>query len=99
VVAYKYPGGVDVAFSSTQHNKGWWDVCERFFGSEGVSEAHYSQPVAIHGDNAWDYFKEKAAKSGDEEFSTTGSFGGARVHSEARWIRRTRKNRRPLSTV
>jgi len=77
VVTYEYPGGVSVSFSSTQHNRGWWDVCERFFGSEGVSEAHYSQPVAIHGDNAWDYFKEKAAQSGDEEFSTTGSFGGA----------------------
>ncbi len=77
-VTYTYPGDVDVTFSSTQFNKGWWDVCERFFGSKGVSEAHYSQPVAIYGDEPWDYFKEAADKAGkSEEFSATGSFGGA----------------------
>ncbi|MFQ5740535.1 MAG: Gfo/Idh/MocA family protein [Acidobacteriota bacterium] len=73
-----YETGIDVTFSSTQFNKGWWDVCERFFGSKGVSEAHYSQPVAILGDEPWDYFKELAAEQGKgSEFSAAGSFGGA----------------------
>lgn len=77
VATLNYPSGIHVAFSSTQHNRGWWDVCERFFGSAGVSEAHYSQPVAIYGDQPWDYFKELGQQGGEGEFSATGSFGGA----------------------
>lgn len=77
-VTYTYPEGVHVAFSSTQFDKGWWDVCERFFGSKGVSEAHYQNPVAIYGDEPWDFFKGVTSpqeKAG--EFSTAGKFSGA----------------------
>ncbi len=78
-VTYTYPNDVVITFASTQHLKGWYDVCERFFGSEGVSEAHYSQPVVIYGDEPWDYFKELAAgmSAKDDKFSATGDFGGA----------------------
>ncbi|MBI1983295.1 MAG: gfo/Idh/MocA family oxidoreductase, partial [Acidobacteria bacterium] len=75
-VTYTYPDDVHVTFSSTQANKGWWDVCERFFGSKGVSEAHYEAPVAIYGDEPWDFFKGAAAKQSGE-FSTAGTFSGA----------------------
>jgi hypothetical protein len=75
---------VDVAFSSTQYSRGWFDVCERFFGDKGTSEAHYSQPVAIYGDEPWDYFKEAAKKAeGGEGFSATGSFGGALADADS----------------
>ena len=75
-VTFTYPDDVHVTFSSTQFNKGWWDVCERFFGSKGVSEAHYEAPVAIYGDEPWDFFKGTAAKPSGE-FSTAGAFKGA----------------------
>lgn len=83
-VTYTYPDNVVITFASTQHLKGWFDVCERFFGSKGVSEAHYSQPVAIYGDEPWDYFKELVAriKGGDSKFSATGDFGGALENSD-----------------
>jgi myo-inositol 2-dehydrogenase/D-chiro-inositol 1-dehydrogenase len=77
-LTFNYPDDVHITFSSTQFNKGWWDVCERFFGSKGVSEAHYEAPVAIYGEEPWDFFKgagTEAKPSG--EFSTAGTFKGA----------------------
>lgn len=77
-VLFTYPQEVHVSFNSTQFDKGWWDVCERFFGSKGVSEAHYTHPVRIVGDDPWDW--EKQAGGGGEQggkFSTTGEFKGA----------------------
>src|SRR5439155_3704683 len=38
---FHYPDGVDVTFSSTQFAKGWWDVSERFFGTQGTSLSPY----------------------------------------------------------
>ncbi len=77
-VTFTYPEDVHVTFSSTQFDKGWWDVCERFFGSKGVSEAHYDAPVAIYGDEPWDFFKGTgAAATPSGEFSTAGTFKGA----------------------
>ncbi len=73
-----YPGDIHVSLNSTQIDKGWWDVCERFFGSKGVSEAHYSSPVRIYGDDPWDWETGGAPpqeKAG--QFSTTGAFHGA----------------------
>ncbi len=75
-VTFTYPNDLHVTFSSTQFDKGWWDVCERFFGSKGVSEAHYSAPVAIYGDEPWGFFKV-AAEAKPGEFSTAGTFSGA----------------------
>jgi predicted dehydrogenase len=77
-LTFTYPDELHVTFSSTQFEKGWWDVCERFFGTKGVSEAHYTNPVAIYGDEPWDYFKSSGAqqeKAG--EFSVAGTFKGA----------------------
>jgi myo-inositol 2-dehydrogenase / D-chiro-inositol 1-dehydrogenase len=53
-VVFQYPNGVGVTFASTQFNQGWSDVGWRFFGSKGVSETHYSGPVAIYGEEPWD---------------------------------------------
>ena len=84
-VTYTYPNDVVITFASTKYLQGWFDVCERFFGSKGVSEAHYSEPVAIYGEEPWDYFKELASqmKKEDSEFSDTGDFGGALADSDS----------------
>lgn len=73
-VLYTYPDDVHVSFNSTQFTKGWWDVCERYFGTKGTSEAHYGGPVRITGDEPWD-----ANLGGGQpgQFSATGSFGNA----------------------
>jgi myo-inositol 2-dehydrogenase / D-chiro-inositol 1-dehydrogenase len=78
-VLFTYPQEVHVSFNSTQMDKGWWDVCERFFGSKGVSEAHYSHPVRIVGDDPWDWEKEAGLQQQEQggKFSTTGEFKGA----------------------
>jgi len=77
-VVFTYPDDVHVTFGSTQFEKGWWDVNERFFGSKGVSESHYSGPCAIYGDEkwAWDAGKPKGQDSGADstQFSATGVF-------------------------
>lgn len=52
-VVFHYPNGVGVTFGSTQFDKGWSDVGWRFFGSKGVSETHYTGPVAIYGEHPW----------------------------------------------
>jgi len=71
-----YPDDVHVSFNSTQFIKGWWDVCERFFGTKGTSESHYSGGVRIQGEEPWDAFPEQAAQQ-PGQFSATGSFGNA----------------------
>jgi len=53
-VLFEYPGGVHVSFHSTQFEPGYGDVCERFFGTKGIAEAHYTGGVFIKGENAWD---------------------------------------------
>jgi myo-inositol 2-dehydrogenase/D-chiro-inositol 1-dehydrogenase len=74
-VVFKYPNGVSLTFGSTQFGDNPWEVGWRFFGTKGVSEAHYSGPVAIYGDNAWKWGgNQPAAKGGSQEFSTAGVF-------------------------
>jgi len=53
-VLYDYPDDIHVEFHSTQFGTGLGDVCERFFGTEGIAEAHYTGGVFINGDNPWD---------------------------------------------
>lgn len=78
VIAYTYPHDVHVSLNSTQFENGWWDVCERFFGSKGVSEAHYDHPVRILGDEPWDWEASTGQAAGTTgQFSTTGAFKGA----------------------
>jgi len=74
-VVFCYPGDVHVTLNSTQFDKGWWDVNERFFGSKGVSESHYSGPCAIYGDDPWAWNGGNApAQAQPAKFSAAGSF-------------------------
>ncbi len=54
-IVYTYPDDVHVSFNSFQSGDALWDVAERFFGSKGVSESHYSGVVGIYGDEAWEW--------------------------------------------
>ncbi len=74
-VIYHYPQGVKMTFSSTQFDKGWWDVGWRFFGSKGVSETHYSGPIAIYGEEAWRWDTEASPlRPESKESSPAGQF-------------------------
>ena len=74
-VVYHYPQGINMTFNSTQFDKGWWDVGWRFFGSKGVSETHYSGPVAIYGEEAWKWDTAASPLHPEsKEFSATGQF-------------------------
>ena len=72
-VVFKYPNGVSMTFGSTQFDKGWWDVGWKFFGTKGVSETHYSGPVAIYGENAWKW-AGSGSQAGGGKFSASGVF-------------------------
>lgn len=72
-----YPDDIHVNLYHTQFLKGWWDVCQRFFGSKGVSEAHYSSPVKIYGDEPWEWRPEDISAQENAQFSATGRFRGA----------------------
>lgn len=54
MVTYEYPGTIPVSFHSTQYNPGYGDVFERFFGTKGIAESHYTGGVFIKGENEWD---------------------------------------------
>ena len=54
LVNYEYPEGIPVSFQSQQFNPGYGDVCERFFGTEGIAESHYNGGVFIKGEQEWD---------------------------------------------
>lgn len=72
---FYYPEEVTINFSSTQFDKGWWDVGGKFFGAKGVSQWHYSGPVAIYGEDPWSWHSPNSNSSGGQEkFSVTGSF-------------------------
>ena len=74
-VLFHYPDDVDVTFSSTQFAKGWWDVTERFFGTQGTSQSPYSGPLGIWGDEAWQATPSPAKDASEPQaFSVTGRF-------------------------
>ncbi|MFC1607970.1 Gfo/Idh/MocA family protein [Candidatus Latescibacterota bacterium] len=54
LVNYEYPGGIPLSFQSQQFNPGYGDVCERFFGTKGIAESHYTGGVFIKGEQEWD---------------------------------------------
>ncbi len=55
-VTFTYPGDANFTFTSTQFNKkGYGDVSERFYGSEGVAESPYKGFLGIKGPNAWEW--------------------------------------------
>ncbi|MGH8542812.1 MAG: Gfo/Idh/MocA family protein [Gammaproteobacteria bacterium] len=71
-VLFRYPGNVDVTFSSTQFAKEWWDVSERFFGTKGTAVSPYVGPLGIWGDEPWQ--APLVAQAEPAAFSVTGSF-------------------------
>jgi len=71
---FHYPDGVDVTFSSTQFAKGWWDVSERFFGTQGTSLSPYRGPLGIWGDEPWQWEASAEKDSTNQGFSATGKF-------------------------
>jgi predicted dehydrogenase len=71
---FHYPDGVDVTFSSTQFAKGWWDVSERFFGTQGTSLSPYRGPLGIWGDEPWQWEASAEKDSTNQGFSVTGKF-------------------------
>ena len=74
-VVFKYPNGISMTFSSTQFGNNPWEVGWQFFGTKGTSEAHYSGPVAIYGENAWKWGgNQPAAQKSSQGFSTAGVF-------------------------
>jgi predicted dehydrogenase len=77
-VIYTYPGDVHVSLNSIQYgtDSNMWDVAERFFGSKGAAEAHYSGPVRIYGEQPWQWTDpaQAAQAEGAKKFSTTGEF-------------------------
>lgn len=78
VVNYTYPNNVNVAFQSTQFDPGLGDVFERFFGTKGIAEAHYTGGVFIKGPTPWD---SGVARGSQQEISAkdwaTGTFKSA----------------------
>lgn len=72
-VIFTYPGEVEMTFSSTQFNgNGYFDVAERFFGSEGIAEAPYSGPLRILGSQSWTWTASDATPAG--KFASDGAF-------------------------
>ncbi len=75
VLNYTYPNNVNVAFQSTQFDPGLGDVFERFFGTNGIAEAHYTGGVFIKGPTPWD---SGVARGSQQEISAkdwaTGTF-------------------------
>src|SRR6266550_2988302 len=73
-VIFHYPDHVDVAFSSTQFAKGWWDVTERFFGTKGTSQSPYTGPLGIWGDEPWQAPQTLKPGAEPQAFSVAGNF-------------------------
>ena len=72
-VLFTYPGDVQLSFSSTQFNKNnFFDVSERFFGTEGIAEAPYSGALRILGTQPWEWSSNNAAPTG--KFAANGAF-------------------------
>jgi myo-inositol 2-dehydrogenase / D-chiro-inositol 1-dehydrogenase len=61
VVTYYYPDNIQVGFMSTQFLPTWGEVCYRFFGSKGFSEAFYTGGLRIRGENEWEAGADTAA--------------------------------------
>ncbi len=54
-VVFTYPDEVHVSINQFAGGDSLWDVSERFFGSKGVAEAHYSGVVGIYGEEPWEW--------------------------------------------
>ncbi|HTS69886.1 MAG TPA: Gfo/Idh/MocA family oxidoreductase [Terriglobia bacterium] len=54
-VIFTYPDNARVCLNHVQFGNWMWDVAERFFGSRGVSESHYSGVLGIYGEEPWSW--------------------------------------------
>jgi len=80
-VIFTYPGDVKFSFTSTQFNKNhFFDVTERFFGSEGLADAPYSGALQIRGTNPWTW-SSNAPSTG--QFAANGSFSDNLAEADA----------------
>ena len=80
-VAYTYPNGVHVNFSSKQFGKGGFDVNERFFGTGGNSQSPYSGPLGTTGDQDWTWSGSEQKQQKD--FSASGTFSDNLAEADA----------------
>ncbi len=79
---FTYPDGVELSFSSTQFNNNhFFDVSERFFGSEGLADAPYSGALQIRGNQPWAWSSSQSAPSG--QFAANGSFSDNLAEADA----------------
>ena len=76
-VIYTYPDSVHVSLNHTQYGDSFWDVAERFLGSKGVSESHYSGVVGIYGDEPWSWDGGGSPISPSTNIYALGKRGGA----------------------
>jgi predicted dehydrogenase len=52
---FTYPDNTHVVLNHTQFGQWFWDVAERFLGSRGVAESHYSGVLGIYGEEPWSW--------------------------------------------
>ncbi|QNI36506.1 Gfo/Idh/MocA family protein [Edaphobacter albus] len=72
-IIYTYPDDIEMSFTSTQFNKNhFFDVSERFFGSEGLADAPYSGALQIRGTQPWAWSSGAAKPTG--QFAANGDF-------------------------
>lgn len=76
-VIYTYPDNIHVSLNHTQFGDCFWDVAERFLGSKGVAESHYSGVVGIYGDEPWSWDGGGAPISPSTNIYALGKRGGA----------------------
>jgi predicted dehydrogenase len=77
-VIYTYPDNVRVSVNHVQCGEWLWDVAERFFGTRGVAESHYSGVVGIYGEEPWSWQGGgEATISPGTNFYAIGRRGGA----------------------
>jgi len=81
-VIFTYPGDIELSFSSTQFNKNhFFDVSERFFGSEGLADAPYSGALQIRGTQPWTWNSGTPAPTG--QFAANGAFSDNLAEADA----------------
>ena len=72
-VIFTYPGDIEMSFTSTQFNKNhFFDVSERFFGTEGLADAPYSGTLQIRGTQPWIWNSSASKPTG--QFAANGDF-------------------------
>ena len=82
---FTYPGDVHISFASTQFINGCWDVAMRYFGTRGNAEAHYDAPVAITGEQTWEFpGLGKPGQIAGGQAAATGVFHGALDDADAK---------------